>query len=250
MINVTFCNNVFKNCLLKRRHICILERADCFSTCKPQIPCYGFSKEFVWDNYFRVPTTRSWGLNNYFLRTQNMPLLEFFYTFWNITVKYLASYFWRICLEYPHVGINCIIKEISGKLFTSSYLGVWLINPILNKKTSRQNMENLRLLKVYYLLKNVENIAKEETAHLSNFILLPQCFQKLSAAEMSESFCRWEKDKMRFSPYVLDYKLCLTVAIVQNRYILYFIFTCFQVGITSIQQMTIEIDLMNYWTID
>ena len=37
-------------------------------------------------------------------------------------------------------------------------------------------------------------MAKEEIAHYRQFILLPQCFQMLSAAEVSESVYVWEKD--------------------------------------------------------
>ena len=43
----------------------------------------------------------------------------------------------------------------------------------------------------------VENImAKEEIAHCELFLLLPQCFQKSSAAEVSESVYMWDRDKL------------------------------------------------------
>ena len=42
------------------------------------------------------------------------------------------------------------------------------------------------------LLNEVENIvAKGETAHSKQFLLLPQCFQKSSAAEALESDFMW-----------------------------------------------------------
>ena len=40
----------------------------------------------------------------------------------------------------------------------------------------------------------VENIvAKGEIAHFMQFLLLSQCFQKLSASEASESVYKWER---------------------------------------------------------
>ena len=45
-----------------------------------------------------------------------------------------------------------------------------------------------------YLLKKFKNIlAKEEIACFEQFLLLSKCFQKSSAAEASESLCKWEK---------------------------------------------------------
>ena len=41
------------------------------------------------------------------------------------------------------------------------------------------------------------NVAKGEIAHYKQFLLLPQCFQKLSAARASESACMWEMDKVK-----------------------------------------------------
>ena len=47
-------------------------------------------------------------------------------------------------------------------------------------------------MKVYFL-NRVENIvAKREIAHYEQFIVLPQCFQKSSAAEVLESVSMWE----------------------------------------------------------
>ena len=44
--------------------------------------------------------------------------------------------------------------------------------------------------------KRVENIgAKREIANYEQFLLLPQCFQKSSAAEVSESVYMWERVK-------------------------------------------------------
>ena len=43
------------------------------------------------------------------------------------------------------------------------------------------------------VLNKDENIvAKGEIAHHEQFHLLPQCFQKPSAVEASESFCMWD----------------------------------------------------------
>ena len=44
------------------------------------------------------------------------------------------------------------------------------------------------------LLNRVEKIlAKGEITHYEQFLLLPKCFQKLSAADASESIYIWEK---------------------------------------------------------
>ena len=44
------------------------------------------------------------------------------------------------------------------------------------------------------LVAKVENIApKGEIAHDEQFLLLPQCFKNVSAAEASESVCMWER---------------------------------------------------------
>ena len=43
------------------------------------------------------------------------------------------------------------------------------------------------------LLNKVENnVAKGEIAHFEQFLLLPQCFKKSSAAKASESVSMWE----------------------------------------------------------
>ena len=44
------------------------------------------------------------------------------------------------------------------------------------------------------LLKWVNNMAKGEIAHNEHFLLLPQCFQKSSASEASESVCMRERE--------------------------------------------------------
>ena len=44
------------------------------------------------------------------------------------------------------------------------------------------------------ITEKVENIvAKREIAHDEQFLLLPQCFQKSSAADVSESVYMWER---------------------------------------------------------
>ena len=49
-----------------------------------------------------------------------------------------------------------------------------------------------------WLLTEVENsVAKGDIAHFDQFLLLPQCFQKSSAAESSESVCMRERVKIR-----------------------------------------------------
>ena len=49
-----------------------------------------------------------------------------------------------------------------------------------------------------YLLNKVENIvAKEEIAHDDQFLLLPKCFLKLTAAEVSEIVCKRVRVKCR-----------------------------------------------------
>ena len=46
------------------------------------------------------------------------------------------------------------------------------------------------------LMNIVENsVAKVEIAHHEQFLTLPQCFQKSSAAGVSERVCVWEKVK-------------------------------------------------------
>ena len=46
------------------------------------------------------------------------------------------------------------------------------------------------------LLKRVENImTKGEIARFEQFFLLPECFQRLPAADESESFYKWERVK-------------------------------------------------------
>ena len=46
------------------------------------------------------------------------------------------------------------------------------------------------------LLEEVENLLAEgEMALLEQFLFLPQCFQKSTAAEKSESVCMWERVK-------------------------------------------------------
>ena len=40
-------------------------------------------------------------------------------------------------------------------------------------------------------MKNI--VAKGEIAHYEQFLLLPQCFQKTSAAEAPETICMWER---------------------------------------------------------
>ena len=48
-------------------------------------------------------------------------------------------------------------------------------------------------------LYRVENIvAKGEIAHQEQLLLLPQCFQKPSASEPSESFCMWVRVNLEF----------------------------------------------------
>ena len=53
-------------------------------------------------------------------------------------------------------------------------------------------MKNLQKMRVL-LLNGVEYIVvKGEIAHLVQFLLLPQCFQELSAAEASKGVYIWE----------------------------------------------------------
>ena len=42
-------------------------------------------------------------------------------------------------------------------------------------------------------------MAKGEIAHHEQFHLWPQCFQKSSAAEASESVCMWERVKLVYA---------------------------------------------------
>ena len=45
-----------------------------------------------------------------------------------------------------------------------------------------------------HLLNRAENVvANGEIAHHEQFRLLPQCFQKLSAADVSKCVCNWER---------------------------------------------------------
>ena len=47
------------------------------------------------------------------------------------------------------------------------------------------------------LSNRIENIVtKGEIGHYEPFVLLPHCFQKLSAAEALESVCMWERIKV------------------------------------------------------
>ena len=51
-------------------------------------------------------------------------------------------------------------------------------------------------MRVYSLNYRAENIvAKEEIDHHEQFLLLPQCLQKSSAANASECVCKWERVK-------------------------------------------------------
>ena len=44
------------------------------------------------------------------------------------------------------------------------------------------------------LINRVENtVANVEIAHYEQFLLLPQCFQTSSAAEVPEGVCLWER---------------------------------------------------------
>ena len=63
-------------------------------------------------------------------------------------------------------------------------------------KTSWQKYSKSTQMKIKWL-NRVENImAKGEIAHYEQFLLLPQhYFQKLSAAEASESVCMRERDE-------------------------------------------------------
>ena len=60
-------------------------------------------------------------------------------------------------------------------------------------ETSRQKYGK-SLDKKEQLLKGVENtVAKGEIPYNEQFLLLPQCFQKSSAAEVSENVSMWER---------------------------------------------------------
>ena len=52
-------------------------------------------------------------------------------------------------------------------------------------------------------------VAKEEIAHDEQFLLLPQCFKKSSAAEASENVCMWERVNVHVSIYFLDVRMIL-----------------------------------------
>ena len=61
-------------------------------------------------------------------------------------------------------------------------------------KTSRQKYRNI--INERRIINEYENIAaKGEIAHNEQFLLLTQCFKKLYPAEVSESFCMWERVK-------------------------------------------------------
>ena len=74
------------------------------------------------------------------------------------------------------------------------------------------------------LLNNVENaVAKVEIARFEQFLLLSQCFQKLSAADASECIYKWESVKHNL---VLHVKL--RIAVTQHELYVseYYIFLC------------------------
>ena len=63
-------------------------------------------------------------------------------------------------------------------------------------KTSRKKSGKSLKMKVSEL-KRVKNfVVKGEIAHYKQFLLLTHCFQKSSAADVSESICRWERVKL------------------------------------------------------
>ena len=54
------------------------------------------------------------------------------------------------------------------------------------------------------LLKEVENsVANGEIARIEQFLLLPQCFQKSSPAETSESVCMGERVTLNYNVFSL-----------------------------------------------
>ena len=59
-------------------------------------------------------------------------------------------------------------------------------------KISKQKYE--QSLKVKVLLLNIVRkiVEKGENAYYEQFLLLPQCFQKSSAANVSKCVCRWK----------------------------------------------------------
>ena len=61
-------------------------------------------------------------------------------------------------------------------------------------------------------MNKVETIlAKGEIARFEQFLVLPQCFQKSSAAEASESNCMFEQLKEEFVWYVLLTRLSVYI---------------------------------------
>ena len=50
-------------------------------------------------------------------------------------------------------------------------------------------------MKEQYLIDNENIVVKGEIAHHEQFVLFPQCFQKLSTTEASESVYLWERVK-------------------------------------------------------
>ena len=63
---------------------------------------------------------------------------------------------------------------------------------------------------------------KGEIAHYEQFLLLPQCFQKSSAVEMSESVYMWERVNPSVVPtYYPDVMVFLQIFFLQKEELLY-----------------------------
>ena len=106
-----------------------------------------------------------------------------------------------ICLQRRqtclHVGLlmnkNEVLKVQENPLYR--------FNPFPHKTNLQQTTLNTsyqkhKQISIYMKVDKVDNhVAKGEIACFEQFLLLTHCFQKFSAAEASESVCRWERVK-------------------------------------------------------
>ena len=81
---------------------------------------------------------------------------------------------------------------VFASMFSSIFNKLTFIFSSWMKASQSYVMANCPYMNVE-IINRVENVAKRKNAHLEQSLFLPQCFQKVPAAEASESICLFER---------------------------------------------------------